>query len=63
LRNVAVTAPYLHDGRLATLGAVLANYEALATDPGADPRLRRASLTTAERADLESFLRALTDRH
>jgi len=62
LRNVALTAPYLHDGRLGTLGQVLDHYEDLAADPAADPRLRRAPLTTQERADLESFLESLTDR-
>jgi cytochrome c peroxidase len=63
LRNVESTAPYLHDGRLDSLGSVLEHYEKLAADPAADPRLRRGPLTTAERADLESFLRSLTDRH
>jgi cytochrome c peroxidase len=62
LRNGALTAPYLHDGRLGTLAQVLDHYERLAADPGADPRLRRAPLTTEERGDLESFLGSLTDR-
>jgi cytochrome c peroxidase len=61
LRNLAATAPYLHDGRFASLDAVLEHYERLAMDPGADSRLRRASLTTAERADLAGFLAALND--
>ena len=56
LRNLAATAPYLHDGRFATLDAVLDQYEQLAADPAADPRLRRAPLTTEERADLRRFL-------
>jgi cytochrome c peroxidase len=59
LRNLSVTAPYLHDGRLATLAAVLGNYERLAADGRADPRLRRAALTTEELVDLEAFLRSL----
>jgi cytochrome c peroxidase len=59
LRNLGATAPYLHDGRLATLAAVLDNYEKLAADPSADPRLRRAPLTTVERAALLDFLRSL----
>ncbi len=59
LRNLARTAPYLHDGRLATLDAVLDNYEKLAADPAADPRLRRAPLTTPERAALRDFLGTL----
>ena len=44
------TAPYMHDGRFATLDAVLDHYERLAVDPAADARLRRAPLTTVERA-------------
>jgi cytochrome c peroxidase len=62
LRNLARTAPYMHDGRFATLDAVLDHYEKLASDPAADRRLRRAPLTTDERADLRSFLEALNDR-
>jgi cytochrome c peroxidase len=61
LRNLGATAPYLHDGRLATLDAVLDNYERLAADPAADPRLRRAALTTGERDALRDFLRALEE--
>ena len=61
LRNLASTAPFMHDGRFATLDAVLDHYERLATRPDADPRLRRAPLTTGERADLRSFLDALND--
>jgi cytochrome c peroxidase len=62
LRNVAVTAPYLHDGRFGTLPEVLEHYEKLAADPQADARLRRPPLTTGERADLVEFLESLTDR-
>lgn len=61
LRNVSLTAPYLHDGRFATLDAVLDHYEKLAADPLADPRLRRSLLTTGERAALREFLYSLTD--
>jgi cytochrome c peroxidase len=56
-----MTAPYLHDGRFATLDAVLDQYEKLAADPAADPRLRRAPLTTEERDALREFLYSLTD--
>ncbi|HUQ10540.1 MAG TPA: cytochrome c peroxidase [Steroidobacteraceae bacterium] len=59
LRNLGATAPYLHDGRLATLEAVLDNYEKVAADASADPRLRRAPLTTEDRAALLAFLRSL----
>jgi cytochrome c peroxidase len=61
LRNLGLTAPYMHDGRFATLDAVLDHYERLAVDPGADARLRRAQLTTDERAGLAAFLRSLDD--
>jgi cytochrome c peroxidase len=61
LRNLPKTAPYLHDGRFATLDAVLEHYETLAADPAADGRLRRAPLTTAERAALREFLVSLAD--
>jgi cytochrome c peroxidase len=61
LRNLAATAPFMHDGRFATLDAVLDHYERLAVQPQVDPRLRRAPLTTSERADLRAFLDALND--
>ena len=61
LAQSAGQAPYMHDGRFATLDAVLDHYERLAADPAADPRLRRAPLTTEERAELRSFLLALAD--
>jgi len=63
LRNLAATGPYLHDGRLASLDAVLDHYEKLASDPAADQRLRRGPLTTEERASLRSFLESLNDLH
>ena len=62
LRNLGATAPYMHDGRFATLDAVLDHYEKLAIDPGADARLRRAQLTTQERGDLAAFLVSLDDK-
>ena len=65
LRNVALTAPYMHDGRMATLLDVLAHYSAL---PGRDTPgphqenvLKPLALTPAERADLVAFLESLTD--
>jgi cytochrome c peroxidase len=60
LRNVSRTAPYLHDGRLATLDEVLDAYERVARAPG-DPRLSRPPLTTAERDTLRDFLDSLSD--
>ncbi len=61
LRNLSATAPYMHDGRFATLDAVLDHYEKLAVDPGAETRLRRAQLTTDERRELTAFLLSLND--
>ena len=61
LRNLPATAPYMHDGRFEALDQVLDHYERLAEDPAADPRLRRAPLTTVERARLRDFLLSLVD--
>jgi cytochrome c peroxidase len=61
LRNLGKTAPYLHDGRSATLDDVLDRYERLAAGPAADPRLRRPALTTDERRSLRDFLRSLDE--
>ena len=61
LRNLPVTAPYMHDGRFVSLDAVLDHYERLAADPAADERLRRAPLTTLEIEQLRAFLLSLAD--
>jgi cytochrome c peroxidase len=62
LRNVALTAPYMHDGRYATLEAVLEHYSRLARQrPAVDRRLPQVPLSEAERADLIAFLNSLTD--
>ena len=61
LRNLPTTAPFMHDGRFATLDAVLDHYERLATDPTADARLRRAPLTTVELQQLQAFLLSLAE--
>ncbi len=69
LRNVAVRAPYMHDGRFATLEQVVAFYDSgVQPNPALDPRLRtpggapiRLNLTAEARAALVAFLRTLTD--
>jgi cytochrome c peroxidase len=61
LRNLTATAPYLHDGRFATLDAVLEHYEKLAADPAVDRRFARPPLTTEERVLLRDFLVSLDD--
>lgn len=63
LRNVALTAPYMHDGSIADLAAVVSFYDA-GGRPNAhlDPLVRRLNLSPQDRADLVSFLRSLTSR-
>lgn len=64
LRNVALTAPYMHDGSLATLEAVVAFYNRGGTpNPLLSPRIRPLRLTGSEPADLVAFLRALTGEY
>jgi cytochrome c peroxidase len=64
LRNVAVTAPYMHDGSVPTLEAVVAHYasggrkSAIRSD-----RVRGFQLSDSERRDLVSFLESLTDQN
>ena len=57
LRNVALTAPYMHNGSLATLRDVVKHYSEL-DDAGV---LRRLNLTARESDDLVVFLQSLTD--
>lgn len=63
LRNIAVTAPYMHDGSVATLEDVIAHYGAggRARGPHSSPHLRSFSLTADQQADLIAFLESLTD--
>ena len=74
LRNIAVTAPYMHDGSIATLDGVIDHYAAggrtIASGPnagvGRDNPLKSGfvagfTLTPQERRDLLAFLAALTD--
>jgi cytochrome c peroxidase len=61
LRNVAITAPYMHDGSLPGLEAVIDWYDkGGAPHPGQDPRVRPLALSREQRADLVAFLRSLT---
>ena len=74
LRNVALTAPYMHDGSVPTLAAAVDHYAAggrnitdgpFAGDgrasPFKDPLIAGIDLSTGDRADLVAFLRSLTD--
>jgi cytochrome c peroxidase len=63
LRNVALTAPYMHDGSLPTLDAVLDHYvRGGRKSPYRDPRIHPLLLSADERSDLLEFLGSLTDR-
>ncbi|MEQ9569994.1 MAG: cytochrome c peroxidase [Longimicrobiales bacterium] len=60
LRDVARTAPYMHDGSMATLEDVVDFYDRGGRpNPNLDPRLRPLGLTDEERRDLLAFLRSL----
>jgi cytochrome c peroxidase len=64
LRNVELTGPYMHDGRLETLEAVIDHYSKdVKPHPNADGRVRRPlNLRSSEKAALVAFLKTLTDR-
>ncbi len=64
LRNVALTAPYMHDGSMVTLEAVIRHYErgGRQRGPHTSPLLAGFRLTPQERRDLIAFLESLTDR-
>ncbi len=74
LRNIAVTAPYMHDGSIPTLEAVLDHYAAGgrtihsgpntgvgAANPYKSGFVKGFTLSRQEKADLIAFLKSLTD--
>jgi cytochrome c peroxidase len=62
LRNVAVTPPYMHDGRFATLEQVIDYYASGGgSSPGKSPRIRGFAISESEGRDLVAFLESLTD--
>ena len=65
LRNVALTAPYMHQGQFARLDDVIAHYSTFegALPPGHHDEtiLKPLQLTQSERDDLRAFLEVLTD--
>ena len=62
LRNVAVTGPYMHDGRFPTLSAVIDHYSTGGKNhPNKDVRIQPLNLTASEKAALLAFLDTLTD--
>jgi hypothetical protein len=68
-RNIELTAPYMHDGRFATLEEVVEFYNSgVVNNPNLSPPLRgpngqplRLNLTTAQKAALVAFMKTLTD--
>lgn len=70
LKNIELTAPYMHDGRFATLEQVIEHYNSgLANHPNLAPQLKdpagnpkRLNLTPDQKASLVTFLKTLTDR-
>ncbi|MBO9532070.1 MAG: di-heme enzyme [Solirubrobacteraceae bacterium] len=75
LRNVELTAPYMHDGSIETLEAVVAHYARggrridrgplagdAAASPLKDPLLTPRALSDRDQRDLVAFLKTLTDR-
>jgi len=63
LRNIALTAPYMHDGRFTTLEEVVDHYsDHIVSSVTMSPFIRgNLNLTAVEKKDLLSFLRMLTD--
>ena len=67
LRNLAFTAPYMHDGRFATLDEVIDFYSAgLQASTTIDPLMKKVGqggvqLTPQDKADLKAFLLTLSD--
>jgi cytochrome c peroxidase len=68
LRNIALTAPYMHDGRFATLEEVIDHYSTgIQAHPNLSPELRdngqprRFNFNPQQKSDLIAFLHTLTD--
>ncbi|MFK7911993.1 MAG: MbnP family protein [Akkermansiaceae bacterium] len=66
LRNVALTAPYMHDGRFSTLEEVIDHYnDGFTRSETLDPNLakhpRGLKLSEADKRSLIAFLKTLTD--
>lgn len=62
LRNIAATAPYMHDGSLTTLEDVVEHYDRGGTGHSTtDPQIQPLALSPDDKADLLAFLRSLTD--
>lgn len=61
VRDAEKTAPYMHDGSLATLEQVVEHYDKGGNpNPALDPDMKKLNLTAQEKADLVAFMKALT---
>ena len=61
LRNVALTAPYMHDGSEKTLEAVMDYYAGHGnSNPYLDPEMAKIHLSAQDKSDLVEFMKALT---
>ena len=61
LRNIALTAPYMHDGSIPTLDGVIAHYAAGGKGPLRSPEIKGFAISPSESGDLVAFLESLTD--
>lgn len=62
LRDVALTAPYMHNGQYQTLEEVVEHYDSGGTKnmDNLDPNMKKLHLSQQEKADLVAFMKALT---
>ena len=61
LRNIALTAPYMHDGSEKTLKEVVDFYAGKGnSNPNLDPEMKKINLSGQDRLDLVEFLKSLT---
>ncbi|MEO7174890.1 MAG: cytochrome c peroxidase [Saprospiraceae bacterium] len=62
LRNIALSAPYMHDGSFASVEAVIDHYDSGGHySPNKDPLIAKVHLTTLQKSQILSFLHTLTD--
>lgn len=61
LRNIALTAPYMHDGSLKNLTEVVQHFGSGGKDPNLDPLMQPLKLSSSEVNQLVAFLESLTD--
>ena len=62
LRNLAITAPYMHDGRFSTLDEVLDHYQAkIVVTETVDTLLSNMKITNSDKKLIKDFLATLND--